>query len=260
MGIRGQILSKLNEIEGEHHICIPIAIESGSRAWGFASPDSDYDCRFIYVHPRDWYLSVFEGRDTIEYTPDAIFDVGGWDVKKVIHHLVKSNAAMLEWLSSGVVYRMNQEVHDELWSLGNDFFNPVSVCWHYLSMAKNKLGEIQAKDQDKLKKYCYVLRPLACIRYIRIHGCIPYMEYQRNLVEIQVPPQVREQIALLLEEKKTAAEGHVIPQNRILLCYFQEEIAQAEEWLGNLHHEKNKDYERANQAFRDIIEMVNRNG
>lgn len=218
MEIREQILRQLSQIEREHNIRIPIAIESGSRAWGFASPDSDYDCRFLYVHPRDWYLSVFEGKDTIEYTPDAVFDVGGWDVHKVIQHLVKSNAVMLEWLSSPVIYRMDERVRDELWKLGEAFFNPVAVCWHYLSMARNKLAEI----------------------------------------ELAAP--VKEAIARLLKEKETAAEGFLMPKNEILLRYFREESAWAEEWLGTLHHDKNRDYEQANQVFRNIIEMVNSDG
>lgn len=249
---------KLTEIEQTHQIRIPIAIESGSRAWGFASPDSDYDCRFIYVRPRDWYLSVFQNCDTIEYTPDAIFDVGGWDLSKVIQHLARSNAVMLEWLSSDVVYRMNADVHDALWKLGEAFFNPISVCWHYLSMARKKLNEIEEADTAKIKKYCYVLRPLACIRFIHTHGKIPHMNYQRNLAEISLTDDIHEQITLLLREKETAAEGFQLPQNKILLQYFREETAWAEDWLGGLRHEWKRDYAYADQVFRSILKMVNK--
>lgn len=260
MNIREQILIQLEDLETEHNIHIPIAIESGSRAWGFASPDSDYDCRFIYVHPKDWYLSVFEGKDTIELTPDALFDVGGWDVRKVIRHIVKSNAVMLEWLSSGITYRMDEAVRRELRILGEAFFNPVAVCWHYLSMARNKLEEIEQSDSAKIRKYFYVLRPLACIRFIQAKGQIPYMEYRRNLAEIPLPSEVREQIGLLLKEKETADEGFQIPRNEILLDYFHGETAWAEDWLKGLHHEKNRDYTQADQTLRKIIEMVNGNG
>lgn len=260
MNIQQQILKQLQATQQEHNVHIPIAVESGSRAWGFASPDSDYDCRFIYVHNRDWYLSVFEGRDTIEYTPDAIFDVGGWDVRKVIAHLVKSNAVMLEWLSSGVVYRMDEKIHSELWKLGEAFFNPVAVSWHYLSMARNKLGEIEETETAKIKKYFYVLRPLACIRYIHTHGKIPHMRYRYNLAEISLSEMIRGEIELLLTKKETAAEGCLMPRNNILLDFFHRETAWAEEWIGTLHHDKNRDYEQANQTFRRIIEMVNTSG
>jgi predicted nucleotidyltransferase len=256
MEIALQIVEKLLEIQREHNIRIPLAFESGSRAWGFASPDSDYDCRFIYVRPVDSYLSVFEDRDTIEYAPDAVFDISGWDIKKVIQHLVKSNAVMLEWLSSCVIYCVDGKIQDMLRALGQDFFNPVSVGWHYLSMAKKVLEEIKADDTAKIKKYCYVLRPLACVRYIQTTGQIPHMEYRRNLDEIAVKPEVRAEIEALLREKETAAEGHRIPANRILLEYFNEETAWAEEWLGTVKHEKLNDPERANKTFREIVRWV----
>lgn len=121
--IQNQIIEKLGLIEAEHKIKIPLAVESGSRAWGFASPDSDYDCRFVYVRPRDFYLSVFEQKDTIDYTPDAIFDLSGWDLKKFISHLVRSNAVMLEWLQSNVIYRKKKHLHA---SFGN-WARPFSI-------------------------------------------------------------------------------------------------------------------------------------
>ncbi len=256
MEIAKQILIKLDEIEREYNVRVPIAIESGSRAWGFASPDSDYDCRFICVRPIDGYLSVFNEKDTIEYALDAVFDVGGWDVRKVIQHLVKANAVMLEWLSSPQVYRMDDKVRDALWTLGQDFFNPVAVGWHYLSLARKMLEEIEVAETAKIKKYCYVLRPLACIRYIQTTGKIPYMEYRRNLAEIEVKPQVRQEIDRLLKEKENAVESHLITQNKILLGYFREESAWADQWLGSIKHEKLYDPERANKTFRDIIRQV----
>ena len=257
MNIHQQILEQLHKVESDHQVHIPIAIESGSRAWGFASPDSDYDCRFIYVHKRDWYLSVFGGRDTIEYTPDAIFDVSGWDVRKVVSHLVKSNAVMLEWLCSDVVYCMDEKIRAQLWSLGEAFFNPIAAGWHYLSMARNKLAEIEEGETAKIKKYFYVLRPLTCIRYIHTHGKIPHMRYQENLAAIPLPAVIREEIERLLEEKKTAVEAYPLPRNSVLLDYFHSETAWAEEWLGTLRHNKNRDYEQANQTFRRVVEMVN---
>lgn len=254
--IKEQILQKLTLAEQEHLVKIPIAVESGSRSWGFASPDSDYDCRFIYIHKREWYLSVFEGKDTISYTPDAVFDIGGWDLRKAIQHITKSNAVMLEWLSSDVLYRMNESVHQELWVLAKTFFNPIAVCWHYLSLAQNKITEIESEETCKIKAYCYVLRPLACIRYIREHGEIPYMNYHENLSRITLGDPIREEISRLLAQKQLAKEGHPIPRNQILLSYFHDECEQAKNWLGSLKHEKNRDYEQANRTFRKLIEMM----
>ncbi len=205
------------------------------------------------MRPIDGYLSVFDEKDTIEYALDAVFDVGGWDVRKVVQHLVKGNAVMLEWLSSPQVYRMDDKVRDTLWTLGQDFFNPVAVGWHYLSLARKMLEEIESAEAAKIKKYCYVLRPLACIRYIQTTGRIPHMEYRRNLAEIEVKPQVRQEIDRLLQDKETAVESRLIPQNNILLGYFREESAWAEQWLGSIKHEKLNDPERANKTFREIV-------
>lgn len=257
--IQNQIIQKLGSIETEHHIKIPLAVESGSRAWGFASPDSDYDCRFVYVHPQDYYLSIYERKDTIDYMPDAIFDLSGWDLKKFIVHLVKSNAVMLEWLQSNEVYRKDEFIANQLWELGKAFFNPVSVSHHYLSMAKHKLNEVQQNDTAKIKHYFYIMRPLACIRYIRENQDIPYMEYQRNLETITVPSDILIEINRLLGRKALLKEAHVIPQNRLLLNYFAKEMDEAEEWLSGIKFEKNRDYEQANRCFRNMIRMVNIN-
>ena len=52
------ILRELKKIEEQENVKIIMAIESGSRAWGFASPDSDYDVRFIYVRKEEDYLKL----------------------------------------------------------------------------------------------------------------------------------------------------------------------------------------------------------
>lgn len=254
--IRNKILQSLEDVELTRQVRIPIAIESGSRAWGFASPDSDYDCRFIYIKQPDAYLSVFEAKDTIDFTPDAIYDINGWDLRKVISHLVKSNAVMLEWLSSGVIYRMNQQVHRELWQLGKLFFNPVSVSWHYLSSAKNKLAEITAGEESSLKKTCYVLRPLAAIRYIQAFHRAPHMEYRKNLDAITLAPELRNEIHLLLEQKEKALESGRIQTNARLLEYFHSEVAEIEASLSGAKHEKCKEYHTADEVFRRVIRMV----
>lgn len=254
--IHQQILDKLSALEAERGIHIPLAVESGSRAWGFASPDSDFDCRFVYVRPREAYLSVFEEKDTIEYAPDAVFDVSGWDVRKALAHLVKSNAVMLEWLRSGVIYRKDDAVARELWRAGEMYFNPIAVSWHYLSMARKKLAEISAGDSAKLKRYFYILRPLACVRFIRERQSIPFMEYRRNLEAISIPDEVLEEIEGLLALKERAEEGRMVPRNERLIAYFEREAADAEAWLSRQHKAPGEDAEQANVCFRNILEIV----
>ena len=137
--IQNSILEKLKETESTFSVKIPLAVESGSRGWGFPSPDSDYDCRFLYVRSLQDYLSIFEPRDVIEYSAGEIFDINGWDIKKAILHLSKSNAVLLEWLSSREFYRENREIIQVLTEFGKKCFNPIVVSWHYQNMARNKL-------------------------------------------------------------------------------------------------------------------------
>lgn len=130
------IKQKLLETEREFDIKILYAVESGSRDWGFASPDSDYDCRFIYIHKSDWYLSIDEKKDFIEYPVDEVFDINGWDIKKALKLLRKSNPPLLEWFTSPIVYMEDREVMDNMRKLGTHFFNPVNAIYHYLHIAK----------------------------------------------------------------------------------------------------------------------------
>ena len=258
--IYNAITQKLRETETTHKVKIPLAIESGSRGWGFASPDSDYDCRFVYVHERDWYLSVIEKHDTIEYAADKVFDVNGWDLRKFIAHIVKSNAVMFEWLSSNEVYFRDEEITALLRQLAEQFFNPVSVSHHYLSLAFKKYKEIIEADAAKLKKYFYILRPLANLRFIEQHGKMPYMEYFRTLAEIEIEKTVSNEITSIAEIKKTVDESYVMPKNEILINYFSEEIAKHEERLKTAKFEKPRVHEQADAVFRQIIGMVWANG
>jgi predicted nucleotidyltransferase len=105
--IREAILGKLQDVEAKHDVRVLYACESGSRGWGFASPDSDYDVRFIFVRPAREYLRVMPVRDVIEETPGPVFDVNGWDVRKALQLLAKGNATLVEWISSPVMYRQD---------------------------------------------------------------------------------------------------------------------------------------------------------
>ena len=83
-----------------------LAVESGSRAWGFASPNSDYDARFIYSSAPDWYLSIDleDKHDVIEYPIVDEIDLNGWDVRKALRLFARSNPAFVEWIQSPTIY------------------------------------------------------------------------------------------------------------------------------------------------------------
>jgi len=138
--MRAAITQRLTEVEGRHGVRVLYAIESGSRAWGFPSPDSDYDVRFIYVHPRDWYLSVNEARDVIEEGVDEMdFDVAGWDLRKALRLFLKANPALWEWLVSPIVYRDDGGAARRLREIAKESYSPKALAHHYLSIARENL-------------------------------------------------------------------------------------------------------------------------
>ena len=168
------IKSKLREIEVRENIQILHCIESGSRAWGFASPDSDYDVRFIYVRHKEFYLRLDKTRDVIEWQLDDTLDINGWDVSKALQLLYKSNPTLLEWNSSPIVYKTTDE-WKTISSVINNYFVAKSGLYHYLSTAKSNYREYLKGETVRLKKYFYVLRPLLACKWILSEGTPPPM-------------------------------------------------------------------------------------
>lgn len=166
------ILQKLKEIEIQHGVQILFASETGSRAWGFPSPDSDYDVHFIYRHPRDWYLSIDEGRDSIEYL-SGDSDLVGWDILKALRLLRNSNAAVFERMQSPIVYLQQTDCREKLLDLAPSYFSCSARLHHYLSMAYNYYNVCEAEHQVKLKSYFYLLRTTLASRWIVVQQTIP---------------------------------------------------------------------------------------
>lgn len=209
-----KILDHLGRIAGERNIRLLYACETGSRGWGFASPDSDWDVRFIYVHPRDAYLSVGEPQDTItlmfEDGGDEL-DFNGWDLRKTLHHLRKSNATPFEWLQSPFVYLEEPGFRDELWALSPSYFVPRAAVHHYLGICHNAIKTGIAGDHIKIKKYFYILRPLLAAIWAADRRSVPPMEFGKLLPQIEGRNALMAAIARLLAEKEVAAEGEIIP-------------------------------------------------
>lgn len=214
--IKEEILSRLKAAEKEHEVKILYACESGSRAWGFASPDSDYDVRFIYAHKQDWYLSfdVEQQRDVIEYPIVDEIDCSGWDIRKALYLLTRTNGALIEWLKSPIVYIEEGFFAEGLRSLAPKVMNNTALCYHYSHMARGNAREYLFKEQVRLKKYFYVLRPLLAIRYIEKTDSPPPVEFEK-LVATVAPDEIRPGIKKLLELKRNYPEigmGDPIPE------------------------------------------------
>jgi len=144
-------VKNLEEFENAYRIKILYACESGSRAWGFPSPNSDYDVRFIYAHDLDWHLSLQDKKDTIDLPINDDLDIGGWEIKKALGLLWKSNPPLLEWLQSPIVYRSEDNFLKDIRELSQVYFSPIAVMHHYLNMSKKYFESCQEADQVNLK-------------------------------------------------------------------------------------------------------------
>lgn len=214
--MQAEILKRLHAAELEHSVQILYACESGSRAWGFASPDSDYDVRFIYAHIQDWYLSfdVERRRDVIEYPIVDDIDCGGWDIRKALYLFTRTNGALLEWLHSPIKYIEVGPFARRLRELAPRAVNSIALCYHYSHMARGNARGYLFRDQVRLKKYFYVLRPLLAIRYIQGGYGVPPVEFEK-LVDAVAPKELRSGIAELLDLKRRTPElglGDPIPE------------------------------------------------
>lgn len=229
--MRGTILGVLHELETRHDVHVLYACESGSRGWGFASPDSDYDVRFIYVHRLPWYLSVDAQRDVIEQPISGELDVNGWDLRKALQLLRRSNPVLMEWLRSPIVYREDSLVMPRLRALAEAGFSALRGHHHYLAMARRNCREHLQADEVRYKKYLYVLRPLLAARWIREHGgAAPPMRFadlvQATLGRPQDAPLVAE-INRLLEVKMRSGEAATSPRWTGLQAFIDSELAVA---------------------------------
>ncbi|WP_175638763.1 nucleotidyltransferase domain-containing protein [Metabacillus schmidteae] len=156
----------LNDLEKQEQIQILFACESGSRAWTLHEKDSDFDIRFIYKHEQDWYLQLYEERDVLERNSLETYEVVGWDIKKALRLLNKSNPTLLEWLSSPITYRNDVMFTEELKQFAQHTFSPYSVLHHYLSMAKKNYKRLKQVNNSTAKMYLAVLKPLQICKWI----------------------------------------------------------------------------------------------
>ena len=166
--MRAQIMEELAAIEARHEVTVLFACESGSRGWGFASPDSDYDVRFIYVNRLPWYLTVTPRREVIELPISGELDINGWDLRKALGLMRESNPTLLEWLRSPIVYREDAQAMPRFRALSEAVFSNARGWHHYASMAKKNFREHLQAETVRYKKYLYVLRPLLAARWIRM--------------------------------------------------------------------------------------------
>jgi len=255
--IRADILLELDKIEQEEQVRILYACESGSRAWGFPSKDSDYDVRFIYIRPVEWYLSIFNKRDVIERPISNMLDINGWDLKKALNLFRKSNPPLLEWLQSPIPYYTKYSVAKQIRSISPLTFSPKSCMYHYLNMAKGNYRDYLQGEQVKIKKYFYVLRPILACGWIETYHTMPPIEFDR-LVEALIPEgsRLRMTIEQLLKRKKAGEELDYEPKLHPINDYLEERIAHFERTALALGLGAGAQDEQLDALFRSALQEV----
>ncbi|MCU7239459.1 nucleotidyltransferase domain-containing protein [Pseudomonas peradeniyensis] len=227
--MRARVLDELQRIEREHEVTVLYACESGSRAWGFASPDSDYDVRFVYVPRNDWYLRADEPRDVIERPLSDELDISGWELRKTLRLMRGANPSLLEWLGSPLVYRADAEATGRLRELGEAFYSPRAVRHHYLSMARKNLRGYLMGETVRFKKYLYVLRPLLAVRWIDQGLGMPPTAFAALMARTVDDLRLQAAIDALLAVKRRSGEAEHGPRDEVLHEFIEAELARADE-------------------------------
>lgn len=243
------IKEKLTQIEQRENIRILYACESGSRAWGFASPDSDYDVRFIFVRPVEDYLRVKELPDYIDAELNELYDINGWDLKKFFKQLYKSNPVLFEWENSPIVYRTTQE-WESVKAIMKEYVLQVAMIHHYRGMAKSNVRSNFSTTEVVLKKYLYVLRPiLACVWIMQKHT-VPPTEFSK-LVEEVLPDELKPSVNALLEVKMISSEKNKGSRISQIDSFIEAKLNEAT--MFPVVDEEQENYEKLDKLFLEIV-------
>lgn len=249
--MRNTVISKLKEIEERENIKILHCVESGSRAWGFASPDSDYDVRFIYVRPKEFYLRLDKTRDVIEWQLDDTLDINGWDIQKVLTLLHNSNPTLFEWNSSPIIYKTTDE-WQKISAVINRYFVAKSGLYHYLSTAKSNYREYLKGETVRLKKYFYVLRPLLACKWILAEGTPPPMLFS-TLMEKHLDAEIRTDVEKLLDLKINTPEIGEGKRFDRVNDYIDRSMDKIEKTIAELPREDARGWDELNEIFLSLL-------
>lgn len=226
------ILQHLDQISKREGIQILYACETGSRGWGFASPDSDFDVRYIFVYPQERYLSVFEQPEQFTQMLEVegeVLDFSGWELGKLLRLLSKSNATPYEWLQSPIIYQEAPGFREALFQLGAEYLNPRSLVYHYLGICHSSMRSGIDGDSINIKKYFYVLRPLLAAKWTADKRTVPPMQFRPLLNQLDESMPVRQLVELLWVAKEKAKEGAYTPLQPDIQHFVTEEMSRLKE-------------------------------
>lgn len=249
--VQETIQKKLAQIEQSENIKILHAVESGSRAWGFESEDSDYDVRFIYIRPIEQYLSLKEKKDFIDWELNEVLDINGWDITKVLKHFYKSNATLFEWSNSPIVYKTS-ETWNEIRKTSEKYFSIKPCMYHYYGTAKKNYLENLTAEMVKYKKYFYVLRPILACKWIEERRTPAPVRFQ-DLLDEMLEKEMRPSIDLLLEQKRKMKESETAPRVDAVNEYIERKLAHYDRVLQTMQEDTKKSYDKLDALFLKLL-------
>ena len=253
------VVMKLKEIEQKEHVRVLHAIESGSRAWGFASPDSDYDVRFIYVREHDDYLRLSEQKDFIDWELNDVLDINGWDIKKALQHFHKSNATLFEWAQSPIVYYTTDEWKNIYTDVASKYFACKSAIYHYYATANKNFNDYLQDDMVKYKKYFYVLRPILACKWIEEKKCPPPVLFD-GLVNSVLEDDMKDAVADLLAQKVKMSEADKAPKIEKINAYIEKNIEYYKALADSMEDDRKPEWEPLDKCFISLLETVGYRG
>lgn len=253
------IVNQLKQIERSHHVKVLFAVESGSRAWGIASKESDYDVRFIYIHPVDWYLTIDpqgigKKRDVIELPIHDHLDISGWEVTKALRLFRKCNPSILEWMRSSPIYLQPYSFISKLRLLEDEVFNPKSMLSHYIQIAKQNYASLQGENV-KVKSYLYAFRSLFACKWIEQFNEIPPIHFQHLLSQMKIDGKLRNEIEQLVKSKVFDKRETIRPIP-IFNDYIEHELYSLQDYIKNLYGEKNDPTVQLDKLFLETLREV----
>ncbi len=253
--IKKEILENLTEIEQKENVKVLYAVESGSRAWGVESPDSDYDVRFVYVRTREDYLSLQEKRDVIEWQLDEVLDINGWDLKKTLIQFRKGNATLFEWANSPVVYKTT-DAWEQISQVGKQYFSKKVALYHYYGTANSTFCQFLQGEEVKYKKYIYALRPLLACKYIEQYQTIPPVKFE-DLLKQSLSQELSDEIQTMLKIKANSDEKDLNPRMPVIHKYIEEEIRRYEQISKAMKDDRAEDWSALNQVLLEVLDLEN---
>lgn len=252
--VRTEIGRRLANVEQDDSVRLLMAVESGSRAWGFPSPDSDYDVRFVYVRQRDWYLGLTLGRDVIEHPIVDEIDLNGWDIRKALSLLLKSNAVISEWIESPIRYCTDDPVIEKLRQFADEVLDSRALAFHYSNLGKSAADRwLGGDDAVPVKKYFYALRPALVIRCLREHPNMrPPMNLQELIAKCDLPVGLSDDIAELVQAKQRTNEKSNGTCKPALDDFIRSELPRASEVPARARPQQSA-LARANELFLELV-------